>query len=83
MLSLCMFHSNLNVLCIIYNQKVETGLVNFDYFCSVVVRKSFIKHMCFIVLYFHCHTFFSLQIAQKVVYCALFFEKSGLLCFIF
>ena len=73
MLSLCMFHSNLNVLCIIYNQKVETGSVNFDYFFLYKAH----------VLYFHCLDFFSLEIAQEVVYCALFFEKSGLLCFIF
>ena len=26
---------------------------------SVVVRKCFIKHMCFIVLCFHIHAFFS------------------------
>ena len=42
---------------------------------TVVVPKCFIKHMCFIVLYFHGHALFSLKIAKKVLFCALFFEK--------
>ena len=45
---------------------------------TVVVPKCFIKHMCFIVLYFHGHAFFSLGIAKKVLFCALFFEKCAL-----
>ena len=44
---------------------------------AVVVRKCFIKHMCFIVLYFHSHAFFSLDIAKKL-FRALFFEKCAL-----
>ena len=32
---------------------------------SVLVRKCFIKHMCFIVLYFHSHAFFLLEIVKK------------------
>ena len=39
---------------------------------AVVVRKCFIKHMCFIVLYFHGHAFFSLEIALIFEKCALF-----------
>ena len=42
----------------------------------VVVPKCFIKHMCFIVLYFHGHAFFSLEIAKKcffvLYFCKLF-----------
>ena len=44
---------------------------------AVVVRKCFIKHMCFIVLYFHSHAFFSLDIAQKCFF-VLFFLKNVL-----
>ena len=45
---------------------------------SVVVPKCFIKHICFIVLYFHGHAFFSLEIAKMCFFCALFFEKCAL-----
>ena len=46
---------------------------------SVVVPKCFIKHMCFIVLYFHGHAFFSLEVAKKCFF-VLYFWK---MCFIF
>ena len=39
---------------------------------AVVVSKCFIKHMCFIVLYFHGHAFFLWKLL-----------KSAFLCFIF
>ena len=42
---------------------VQLKLGSWQY--SVVVPKCFIKHMCFIVLYFHGHAFFSLEIAKK------------------
>ena len=45
-------------------------------FIAVVVPKCIIKHMCFIVLYFHGHAFFSLEIAKKcffvLYFCKLF-----------
>ena len=44
---------------------------------AVVVRKCFIKHMCFIVLYFHSHAFFSLDIAKKRFF-VLYFLKNVL-----
>ena len=52
------------------------------YLCSlrqstVDVPKCFIKHMCFIVLYFHGHAFFSLEIA-KMCFFVLYFLKNVL-----
>ena len=44
---------------------------------AVVVPKCFIKHMCFIVLYFHSHAFFSLEIAKKCFF-VLYFLKNVL-----
>ena len=44
---------------------------------TVVVPKCFIKHMCFIVLYFHSHAFFSLEIAKKCFF-VLYFVKNVL-----
>ena len=55
-------------------------LPSFPVQVAVVVPKCFIKHMCFIVLYFHGHAFFSLEIVKKCFFCALFFWK---ICFIF
>ena len=43
----------------------------------MVVPKCFIKHMCFIVLYFHGHAFFSLEIAKKCFF-VLYFLKNVL-----
>ena len=47
---------------------------------TVVVPKCFIKHMCFIVLYFHGHAFFSLEIASKCFF-VLYFLKNVLYFF--
>ena len=44
---------------------------------TVVVPKCFIKHVCFIVLYFHGHAFFSLEIA-KMCFFVLYFLKNVL-----
>ena len=43
----------------------------------MVVPKCFIKHMCFIVLYFHSHAFFSQEIA-KMCFFVLYFLKNVL-----
>ena len=43
----------------------------------MVVPKCFIKYMCFIVLYFHGHAFFSLEIAKKCFF-VLYFLKNVL-----
>ena len=42
---------------------------------AAVVRKCFIKHMCFIVLYFHSHALFSLDIAKKCFFVLYFFKN--------
>ena len=39
---------------------------------TVVVPKCFIKYMCFNVLYFDGHAFFSLEIAKKCFLCFIF-----------
>ena len=45
----------------------------------MVQRKCFIKHMCFIVLYFHSHAFYLLNIAKKwCVFFVLYFLKNVL-----
>ena len=43
----------------------------------VLVLKCFIKHMCFIVLYFHGHAFFLLEIVKKC-FIVLYFWKNVL-----
>ena len=45
---------------------------------AVVVPKCFIKHMCFIVLYFDGHAFFSLEIAKKYFILCFIFLKNVL-----
>ena len=44
---------------------------------TVVVPKCFIKHVCFIVLYFDGHAFFSLENAKKCFF-VLYFWKNVL-----
>ena len=44
---------------------------------SVLILKCFIKHMCFIVLYFHGHVFFLLEIVKKC-FIVLYFWKNVL-----
>ena len=46
---------------------------------SVLVRKCFIKHMCFNVLYFHGHAFFCWKLPKSALLCFIF----GKMCFIF
>ena len=46
---------------------------------SVVVPKCFIKHMCFIVLYFHGHAFFLWKLLKSAFLCFIFWN----MCFIF
>ena len=48
-----------------------------------VVRKCFIKHMCFIVLYFHSHAFFSLEIAKKCFFVLYFLKNVLYFCKLF
>ena len=50
---------------------------------SVVVPKCFIKHMCFIVLYFHGHAFFSLEIAKKCFFVLYFLKNVLYFCKLF
>ena len=45
---------------------------------SVVVPKCFIKHMCFIVLYFHGHAFFFSGKLLKMCFFVLYFLKNVL-----
>ena len=52
--------------------KVSSLETTVQYDFPVVVPKCFIKHMCFIVLYFHGHAFFIWKLL-----------KSAFLCFIF
>ena len=49
----------------------------------VVVPKCFIKHMCFIVLYFHGHAFFSLEIAKKCFFVLYFLKNVLYFCKLF
>ena len=55
---------------------VSSRPISFTVF-AVVVPKCFIKHMCFIVLYFHGHAFFSQEIAKKCFF-VLYFLKNVL-----
>ena len=50
---------------------------------AVVVPKCFIKHMCFIVLYFHGHAFFSLEIAKKCFFVLYFLKNVLYFCKLF
>ena len=50
---------------------------------AVVVPKCFIKHMCFIVLYFHSHAFFSLEIAKKCFFVLYFLKNVLYFCKLF
>ena len=50
---------------------------------TVVVPKCFIKHMCFIVLYFHGHAFFSLEIAKKCFFVLYFLKNVLYFCKLF
>ena len=50
---------------------------------SVVVPKCFIKHMCFIVLYFHGHAFFSQEIAKKCFFVLYFLKNVLYFCKLF
>ena len=49
----------------------------------VVVPKCFIKHMCFIVLYFHSHAVFSLEIAKKCFFVLYFLKNVLYFCKLF
>ena len=49
----------------------------------MVVPKCFIKHMCFIVLYFHGHAFFSLEIAKKCFFVLYFLKNVLYFCKLF
>ena len=50
---------------------------------SMVVLKCFIKHMCFIVLYFDSHAFFSLEIAKKCFFVLYFLKNVLYFCKLF
>ena len=50
---------------------------------SVVVPKCFIKHMCFIVLYFDGHAFFPLEIAKKCFFVLYFLKNMLYFCKLF
>ena len=50
---------------------------------AVVVPKCFIKHMCLIVLYFHGHAFFSLEIAKKCFFVLYFLKNVLYFCKLF
>ena len=50
---------------------------------TVVVPKCFIKHMCFIVLYFHGHAFSSLEIAKKCFFVLYFLKNVLYFCKLF
>ena len=52
-------------------------------FITVVVPKCFIKQMCFIVLYFHSHAFFSLEIAKKCFFVLYFLKNVLYFCKLF
>ena len=56
---------------------------NLCLFITVVVPKCFIKHMCFIVLYFHGHAFFSLEIAKKCFFVLYFLKNVLYFCKLF
>ena len=49
----------------------------------VVVPKCFIKHICFIVLYFHGHAVFSLEIAKKCFFVLYFLKNVLYFCKLF
>ena len=67
---------NINLLLLSNNIKEAISL-------AVVVPKCFIKHMCFIVLYFHGHAFFSLEIAKKCFFVLYFLKNVLYFCKIF
>ena len=50
---------------------------------TVVVPKCFIKHMCFIVLYFHGHAFFPLEIPKKCFFVLYFLKNVLYFCKLF
>ena len=50
---------------------------------AVVVPKCFIKHMCFIVLYFQGHAVFSLEIAKKCFFVLYFLKNVLYFCKLF
>ena len=54
------------------------GYMIFVVLDAVVVPKCFIKHMCFIVLYFHGHAFFSLEIVKMWFFMLYFLKKCAL-----
>ena len=54
-----------------------------ELFIAVVVPKCFIKHMCFIVLYFHGHAVFSLEIAKKCFFVLYFLKNVLYFCKLF
>ena len=43
-------------------------------YIAVVVPKCFIKHMCFIVLYFHGHAFFLWKLLKSAFLCFIFWK---------
>ena len=64
--------------------KIEVKLrKNLHTLTAVVVPKCFIKHMCFIVLYFHGHAFFSLVIAKKCFFVLYFLKNVLYFCKLF
>ena len=50
---------------------------------TVVVPKCFIKHICFIVLYFDGHAFFPLEIAKKYFFVLYFLKNMLYFCKLF
>ena len=50
---------------------------------TVVVPKCFIKHMCFIVLYFHGHAFFSPEITKRCFFVLYFLKNVLYFCKLF
>ena len=73
----------------VVSKNVDAYTSQFSYICcrnaplTVVVPKSFIKHMCFIVLYFHGHAFFSLEIAKKCFFVLYFLKNVLYFCKLF
>ena len=50
---------------------------------AVVVPKCFIKHMCFIVLYFHGHAFFLWKLLRSDFLCFIFLKNVLYFCKLF
>ena len=46
----------------------------------MVVPKCFIKHMCFIVLYFHGHAFFPRKLLKSAFLCFIFLKNVLYFC---